>query len=334
MRCISLAQAFHRMGIKDTTFLVRGLYNRDHYDKLLMKTGLGCIFLPDDAVGLQIGFERYCRPGCLNIMVFDNYDVTSAQMIAHKEKFGHLVAIDDLADREFCADVIINQNLNAESLNYKTIGATIKLMGPSYVLLRESILQIRDTGGGSNDEEVRIFMSFGGGYVLDRVRDFLKMFSALDERLESKIHIDFAVSKDSMQVKEIERIFSGFVHIDSELLIGCYDLAAVMKKSRFAITAAGSSVFELAFLGKPQIAIIIDNNQDITGSNLNDKGFGICIGAIDKIAENEFIEVFMRLMVDVNLRGAMALKGRSLVDGGGADRVVHEIEDFYRLRFQ
>ena len=57
-----------------------------------MKSGLDCIFLPDDAAGLQIGFERYCRSGSLNIMVFDKYDVTSAQMIEYKARFGNLVS--------------------------------------------------------------------------------------------------------------------------------------------------------------------------------------------------------------------------------------------------
>ena len=88
------------------------------------------------------------------------------------------------------------------------------LLGPSFVLLRENILQMRDAAGvAADDEEPRIFMSFGGGNVLDRIREFLAMFKALDERLESKIHIDFAIPKDIGQVTEIERIFSGFVHI-------------------------------------------------------------------------------------------------------------------------
>jgi len=332
MRCISLAQAFHRVGIKDTTFLVRELSSRDHYEKLLENAGLGCIFLPDDAVGLQIGFERYYRPECFNVMVFDNYDVTSAQMVEHKGKFGNLVSIDDLADREFCADIIINQNLNAERLNYKTKGTTKMLLGPSYVLLRDNILQMREIAEVErDDDETRVFMSFGGGNVLDRIRDFLTIFSALERHLESKIHIDFAVAKDVSHVAEIKRIFSGFVHIDTQLLIGYYDLASVMKRARFAVTAAGSIVFELAFLETPQIAIIIDDNQEVTGRYLDEKGFGVCIGSIDEISEGEFIDVFLKMLNDANLRGDMALKGRSFIDGRGADRVVREISDGYGL---
>ena len=82
-----------------------------------------------------------------------------------------------------------------------------------------------------------------------------------------------------------------------------------MKRAEFAITAAGSSVFELAFLGTPQIAIIIDRNQEVTGRYLSDNGFGICIGAIDKISESEFIDVFLKMLSDTNLRSEMASRG-------------------------
>lgn len=336
MRCVSLAQAFHRSGIMTTTFLVRNLSNSAPYDKLLMRNGLDCVFLPRESKGLKFAFERYAHPGNFNIMVFDNYDVTTEQMISHQKRFGNLVAIDDLADRKICADFIINQNLNADGLNYKTVCEAKSLLGPSYTLLRNDILNMRknEMEKKNNHDHLHIFMSFGGGNVLDRIKGLLTMFQALDRILESKICIDFAISNDMEQAEEIKQRLSGLMKIDIRLIRGEYNLAPIMKRSDFAVTAAGTSVFEMAFLGIPQIAIIIDRNQEITGRNINEKGFGVCLGDIESLSEEKFLEVFFKFLRNKTLREKMSLSGQSCIDGKGADRVVSEIIHYYKLDIQ
>ncbi len=42
-----------------------------------------------------------------------------------------------------------------------------------------------------------------------------------------------------------------------------FDLSSIMARADFAVTAAGSIVFELVCLGTPQIAFIIDRNQEM-----------------------------------------------------------------------
>ena len=57
-------------------------------------------------------------------------------MINYKNNYPNLVAIDDLADRIFCVDAIINQNLGSDELAYQTIKQPKLFLGTKYALLR------------------------------------------------------------------------------------------------------------------------------------------------------------------------------------------------------
>ena len=336
MRCIAFAQAFHRAGYKENIFFLKKVANDDLYEELLVRNGFRYFFLPDNAEGLQFEFEKYSHPGSTNILIFDNYDVTAEQMALYKQKNKHLVAIDDLADREFSVDLIINQNIDSEHLDYQTKGPVKLLLGSSYVLLRNSFLQIknrrnRNEGRAKPLDEKHIFLSFGGGDTFSRIKRLLKMFHKLDQRLENEIVLDFALPNNQMLLSQIRSELTGLKKIRVNLIIGEYDLSYPMSNADFALTAAGTSVFELAFLGIPQMAFIIDKNQEITGQKINKAGIGVCQGYIEDISETEFVSTFIEFLENESMKQKMSKLGEDYIDGRGAERVVDEVVSFYDL---
>ena len=74
------------------------------------------IQLPKNALGLTFAPDRHFKLTNKLITIFDNYDVTEEQMITYKQNYPNLIAIDDLADRVFHVDMIINQNLGSDQL--------------------------------------------------------------------------------------------------------------------------------------------------------------------------------------------------------------------------
>ncbi|MGA1870289.1 MAG: UDP-2,4-diacetamido-2,4,6-trideoxy-beta-L-altropyranose hydrolase [bacterium] len=329
MRCIALAQGFQKKGFI-TTFLVRKLECADLYRILLEKDNFHYIFLDDEAEGLECDLGGLSGHNNSTIVIFDNYDVTTSQMVEFKKKYSNLIAIDDMADRDFCVDLIINQNINAESLVYKTMGEVRFLLGTRYVLLRDDVLRMRKKENSIRHDPF-VFMSFGGGDTFSRIKHLLGMFHHIDQRLESPLRILWALPADAAQIEKIEGITSDFKKIKIEMISGNYELASIMKDADFAITAAGTSVFELAFLGVPQIVFIIDDNQEVTGRKVNEKGFGTFLGRSENAEEKEFIELFFEFLRNRIMRQRMSKKGKAFIDGRGVERVVDHIMDLYQL---
>ncbi|MBT4435603.1 hypothetical protein HOD02_04750 [bacterium] len=172
-------------------------------------------------------------------------------------------------------------------------------------------------------------MSFGGGDVFERIKKILDMLLQIDKSLNYNIYIDFIINCNKKNKVAIKKLLSfcnkiRFNFIDNEL-----DLSKYMGKADFALTAAGSTVFELAFLGVPQITIIIDKNQKIIGDKIDQTGIGLCLGDINSINSDSFNVNFLRFLSDTNMKNEMSNKGASLIDGKGSQRVASKIMNYY-----
>ena len=103
-------------------------------------------------------------------------------------------------------------------------------------------------------------------------------------------------------------------------------LYELMLRTDLAITAAGQTLYELACMGCPTIAIKTVANQDGQLTALAEAGFLLAAGD----AENGDVitavgEALMLVLSDPKARVAMATEGKRLVDGKGALRSARRI---------
>lgn len=322
MRCIALAEEFQ----KQMNIQIICLTNKfdEKFFSLLQTSGMEIITFAQKTVGLEFDLTRYVPHSSNMITLFDHYDVTFEQMKVYKEKHQNLVAIDDLADRRFKVDIIINQNINSARLNYQRDSATKLLLGSQYALLRKSILEMP-----KRRKKGRIFMTFGGGDVFQRIKKFLYFFHEIDKKSKESLQIDFAL--DIKQLTLIHPLLDGLNKIKFNYITNSYDLSTVMAEADFAITAAGSTIFELTYLGIPQIAFMIEQNQAVTGEEINNKGFGVCLGDIQDAVMSDFVACFFELLKNDTMKAEMSHRGQRFIDGQGAKRVVSELMNYYSL---
>ena len=102
-----------------------------------------------------------------------------------------------------------------------------------------------------------------------------------------------------------------------------------MARADFAVTAAGSTVFELACLGVPQIVFIIDKNQEINGKTINVRGLGTCLGDIHEIKSHNFEKTFRSYLFDDKMKLKLSSQAQTLIDGKGAQRAADSILNHY-----
>jgi len=236
-----------------------------------------------------------------------------------------VAAFDDSAHLcRYDVDVVINQNLHAPTLAYRTAGDTRLLLGLRYVMLRPEIQQARrrlDETDADPSVVRRVLVAFGGS---DPAGLSTRCLAALDEAFDGSVAVDVAVGPVCRTVSAIrEQAARSRNAVTIHQTIA--EFGSLASSVQMAVSAAGSTVWELAHLGIPMVVTIVADNQSAIAEHLASAGAAVSIGRPDAGFESVVGRAVTRMAADATLRRGMAATGRSLVDGCGADRVCDEL---------
>jgi spore coat polysaccharide biosynthesis predicted glycosyltransferase SpsG len=95
-----------------------------------------------------------------------------------------------------------------------------------------------------------------------------------------------------------------------------------MRKMDLSISAAGSTVWELLYIGVPTILMIIADNQNDIANNLGKDGYVENLGWYNKVSDKKIIEKIKFLMNNNSFREELFKKGQALIDSKGKGRIV------------
>jgi N-acetylglutamate synthase-like GNAT family acetyltransferase len=100
------------------------------------------------------------------------------------------------------------------------------------------------------------------------------------------------------------------------------DMAELMEWADVAVSAAGSTCWEMAFLGLPALLLVTAENQEPVAAGVGAAGAAIDLGWHHTVSPVGLARALSALCRDPVLRAAQSRAGQRLVDGRGADRVV------------
>ncbi|MBR0146351.1 MAG: UDP-2,4-diacetamido-2,4,6-trideoxy-beta-L-altropyranose hydrolase [Eubacterium sp.] len=258
----------------------------------------------------------------------DSYYVTEAYLGRIRE-YTKVVYLDDLGETAWPVDVLVNYNISASPTAYASLysGAdredTALLLGCSYTPLRR---EFQNIPAGKKQDGKRIFVSSGGA---DPEHVELRLLQWLVRHPDTFPGYEFcfvvgAVNPDYAQIlslsKDMNRVtIYRNVSRMQELMSGC----------AIAVSAAGSTLYELCACGLPILTYITADNQIPA-----EKAFveaGIAWSAGDVRTEEDFVETLFqsldRLLKAAKQREEMSDQAITLVDGKGAARIVKGIMD-------
>ncbi len=229
---------------------------------------------------------------------------------------------DDGRFAEYCADLVLNQNLGASGDLYPRRQLyTNLLLGTKYALLRPEFLQTER----SREIPVlarRLLVSMGGADADNVTKLVMHALGELDCEMETTI----VVGSGNQHYEQLLRIAERLPRV--RLLRNPPDMAAFMRQSDLALSAAGSTCWELAYLGVPMVLIALANNQRGIATALAQRGAAINLGWQADLSPTQIARTINQLAPNVLQRRAMSEVGRSLVDGRGAERVVNAIRSY------
>ncbi len=118
-----------------------------------------------------------------------------------------------------------------------------------------------------------------------------------------------------------------------DLVSASADMPTLMNWADVAVSAAGSTCWELACLGVPFGTIVVAQNQEEVAKGLAAAGIAVNFGRARELTSEKLAADIASLMANRDQRCMMVEKGRELVDGHGAARVV-EAMALAGLRFR
>jgi spore coat polysaccharide biosynthesis predicted glycosyltransferase SpsG len=123
----------------------------------------------------------------------------------------------------------------------------------------------------------------------------------------------------------IRRAAEGAGH-NIEVLAGVEDMAPLMAWADVAVSAGGTTVWELAFMGVPALLCIVADNQEGAVGALGRDGVFRSAGWVNRLTDEELSDELANLIYGKDLRNAIHNRARAIVDGKGAARVAGELQ--------
>lgn len=315
MRCFSLAQGCRRAG--GIAIFITYCENNSLQEKIKTE-GFKVYFLKRTEDDIKAILEEESPEW----VVLDGYHFGHDYQRAVKELGFKLLVIDDFAHLDrYCADIILNQNFGAEVFSYNAESPTKMLLGTRYALLRENFLKHKNQKRTIPDTATKIIITMGGA---DPENHTLKAVMAAN-LLEMPLEIRVIIGGGNPHYEFIRREAEKSRH-DIRMLRDVEDMPSHMAWADFAISAGGTTLWELAFMGLPALLCIVADNQKGAVSALGKAGFPIA-GWIKDINIADLSNLLYQTLKDRALREKLSKTGTIMVDGTGADKVMEELSE-------
>ena len=234
-----------------------------------------------------------------------------------------VVYVDDNNRLEYPKGIIVNGTLNASNMNYVNRENITYLIGNEFIPLRKEFWNIPKLKINENVESILITM--GGNDLRNLTPKLLKLLNENYPHLNKKI----IITDSFKHAPEIESLKNN--HVKLIYSPNSNEMINIMKSVDLAISSSGQTLYELACIGVPTIAIGIIDNQKNNIKNWINHGFIEYAGCWNDKNILKNILGKIEYLKDTNVRFNKRLAGIRAVDGKGSLNIVKMIlNEFYK----
>lgn len=337
MRCCSLAETFRQNGWE--VFFISKFYLGGNFIK---QKGFSVEILEkeepkEECEEFRFGEEKELKPDLVwmlpillkqnpDVIFLDSYNVSSYFFRKLKRFTKCLVYLDDLAAWDYPVDILLNPNVDAEEKGYTQFHNQKKyLLGSKYNLLRSEFSNLPKREAKKEIEDILI--TTGAADPKNMTGIFLELCQSVCPQATCHLIIGNAFQKKKEWEKEQTKRIKVYQSpkIMSEIMMQC----------DIAISAGGSTVYELAACGVPTLAFLYSENQRGVVEYLSQRGYLGNIGDFQGLREKNkkslnLFSVQWNGIMGQKKRQSIMKKQQGLFDGEGTKRVVKEIEGFLK----
>lgn len=256
-------------------------------------------------------------------ILVDSYYVTEKYLAALKKRIT-TIYMDDIYAFSYPVDMLINYNIYGEEMGYEKDAAfadTKLLLGTEYVPLREEFSAGEQQRTAAN---CGILITTGGSDSFNLAGQLLTEAMKYDALKEKEYHV--VSGSLNPHIGELQALAQK--HENIHIHCNVTNMAELMAESKVALSAGGSTLYELCAMGVPVIAFSFAENQERLVQNFVKRGI-VQYGGNYRTDGNKMIQNTIAgletLLENENLRAEYRKKARTLVDGKGAVRIAEAI---------
>lgn len=324
MRCLSIAEEIKKIDICVVFVMADG-----QFESTIKERGFETLVLYSDYSDMRseeqmvIEYLKEVKP---TAMIVDSYYVTP-QYLEKLRKITNLIYIDDRMEFAYDVDMLINYNVFARESLYGDLYGNCDiekpqlLLGTSFVPLRKQFLNSRIVV----KENVSDILVSSGATDTQHVEKRLMECLLQEKNMLKKYRFHFVVGKLNSDYETLKELAGA----DENLCIyyNVNDMKSLMCLCEVAISAAGSTLYELCACGIPTITYSFADNQIPAEREFATRGLMLSVGDIRD--NHRYIDQIMKcldiLINNHQMRVDMSANAFELVDGKGAMRIAEYV---------
>jgi UDP-2,4-diacetamido-2,4,6-trideoxy-beta-L-altropyranose hydrolase len=319
MRCLALGQAWQDIGgnvVLAVAEIIPALHKRLLSEGMLVNE---IDALPGSAADIAqvVGLAMSNRAIWI---VVDGYHFDSSYQRGIKDAGLKLLFIDDNGYCEqYFADLVLNQNLHAkENLYGYREGYTQLLLGSRFAMLRREFRKWKEWKREIAPIARKVLVTMGGSDPENMTEQVIQAINLVDlEDLKMTAVIGGSASCDNSIQCATDKTFPA-IRFERDPL----NMPELMARADIAVSAAGSTCWELCCLSLPSLLIDVAENQTPVARELARQEIAIHLGSSKEAAVIDMANQIRELLLVMETRQIMAQRARELVDGEGARRVI------------
>lgn len=273
MRCLALAEPWLAAG---SEVILAAQLMPEALGQRALKAGVKPYSVCGAAGGIEDAQETAAlaaeHPGAW--LVVDGYQFGEGYFGVLKQAGVKVLQVDDFGGlTRYEADFVLNQNLGVTADWYpQKAEKTRLLLGTRYVQLRGEFLQQKTPDRDPEKEQLNILVTLGGSdpdNVTAKVIGALQLISGVEATVVvggSNPHweeLQASVKKDAAKIR---------------LIRNASNMPELMANADLAISAGGTTAWELAYMGVPMMTIVLADNQRSNSEQLAATGVAINLG--------------------------------------------------------
>lgn len=258
-----------------------------------------------------------------DILVLDGYQFDVRYQQRLKKCIGQLVMLDDKADHQYIADLIINQGDGGARLKYKITANTKLLLGFKYLIARPPFL---DSAAQSRviSKVDTAFICMGGA---DPFNVTIKALEACcNTGFVKKIIVvtgsAYRNLKDLQKFMKEQKSCANIVHHQN---ISAQVMISLIREAEIAICTASSVAMEVCCVKSGLVSGTVIDNQEGTLHELETNNLCVSVGDFNSASVQQISECIKRLEDLAVVRKMIHNQAKSF-DGRSGERILNEFK--------
>lgn len=251
----------------------------------------------------------------LKWLIVDSYQADS-EYLAYLNNYCKVAYIDDMALFKCDISAVIHYGLQDNEYDKKYIGTrTLCLSGTEYIPLREEF--------SNNNQNIRrnksILVTTGATDKYDVTQSFLNKF--IDEEIFGKYDVYVIIGSMNMYEEDIRKFAKS--HSRIHMLKNISNISQYMKKCEYAVSAGGTTLYELCACNTPTVCFSFADNQYEFAKRMEKEELMLYAGdpRFNGNIGGNIVNCLIKMKNDFKLVVRNKDNMRKLIDGNGASRI-------------